>query len=124
MRAYGLLTRAADKIADVDFKKGTIRFKKGTIRVERQRPRPGMIGPPKTAKCRRTVPVGEVVTDALLAHLAARPSKEWLFTMEEGAPSTTAAGRPNGIALVARSRRLRTRQPSARAASPSSCRTW
>ena len=25
-------------------------------------------------------------TDALLTHLAARPSKEWLFTMEEGEP--------------------------------------
>jgi integrase len=61
-------------------------FKAGTIRVERQRLQSGKIGPPKTAKSRRTVPVGEVVTDALLKHLAARPSKEWLFTMEEGEP--------------------------------------
>ncbi|MFF1980268.1 tyrosine-type recombinase/integrase [Streptomyces sp. NPDC058198] len=30
--------------------------------------------------------VGEVATDALLGHLAARPSKQWLFTMEEGEP--------------------------------------
>uniref|UniRef100_A0AAU2V233 Tyrosine-type recombinase/integrase n=1 Tax=Streptomyces sp. NBC_00003 TaxID=2903608 RepID=A0AAU2V233_9ACTN len=45
-----------------------------------------MIGPPKTGKSRRLVPVGEVVTDALLGHLAARPSKEWLFTMEEYEP--------------------------------------
>jgi len=67
------------KVSDVD-------FKAGTVRVERQRLQSGKIGPPKTAKSRRTVPVGEVVTDALLAHLAARPSKEWLFTMEEGAP--------------------------------------
>ncbi|MFJ8295589.1 tyrosine-type recombinase/integrase [Streptomyces sp. NPDC094447] len=67
------------KVSDVD-------FKAGTIRVERQRLQSGKIGPPKTAKSRRTVPVGEVVTDALLAHLAARPSKEWLFTMEEGEP--------------------------------------
>ncbi|MDW8806248.1 site-specific integrase [Streptomyces scabiei] len=65
------------KVSDVD-------FKAGTIRVERQRLQSGKIGPPKTAKSRRTVPVGEVVTDALLTHLAARPSKEWLFTMEEG----------------------------------------
>ncbi|ELS56347.1 tyrosine-type recombinase/integrase [Streptomyces viridochromogenes] len=67
------------KVSDVD-------FKAGAIRVERQRLQSGKIGPPKTAKSRRTVPVGEVVTDALLAHLAARPSKEWLFTMEEGEP--------------------------------------
>ncbi|MCU7703231.1 tyrosine-type recombinase/integrase [Streptomyces albidoflavus] len=67
------------KVSDVD-------FKAGTIRVDRQRLQSGKIGPPKTAKSRRTVPVGEVVTDALLAHLAARPSKEWLFTMEEGEP--------------------------------------
>ncbi|MEE1812981.1 tyrosine-type recombinase/integrase [Streptomyces sp. BE133] len=67
------------KVSDVD-------FKASTIRVERQRLQSGKIGPPKTAKSRRTVPVGEVVTDALLTHLAARPSKEWLFTMEEGEP--------------------------------------
>ncbi|MGW6744150.1 tyrosine-type recombinase/integrase [Streptomyces sp. NPDC055025] len=67
------------KVSDVD-------FKVGVIRVERQRLQSGKIGPPKTAKSRRTVPVGEVVTDALLTHLAARPSKEWLFTMEEGEP--------------------------------------
>ncbi len=67
------------KVSDVD-------FKAGIIRVDRQRLQSGKIGPPKTAKSRRTVPVGEVVTDALLAHLAARPSREWLFTMEEGEP--------------------------------------
>jgi integrase len=67
------------RLSDVD-------FKSGTIRVERQRLQSGLIGPPKTGKSRRTVPVGEVVTDALLTHLAARPSKEWLFTMEEGEP--------------------------------------
>lgn len=67
------------KVSDVD-------FKAGTIRVERQRLQSGRIGPPKTAKPRRTVPVGDVVTDALLVHLAARPSKGWLFTMEEGEP--------------------------------------
>ena len=61
-------------------------FKSGTIRVERQRLQSGLIGPPKTGKSRRTVPVGEVVTDALLTHLVAWPSKEWLFTMEEGEP--------------------------------------
>nr|WP_233273497.1 tyrosine-type recombinase/integrase [Streptomyces broussonetiae] len=67
------------EVPDVD-------FKRGAIRIERQRLQSGLIGPPKTAKSRRTVPVGEVVTDTLLAHLAARPSKEWLFTMEEGEP--------------------------------------
>lgn len=67
------------KVSDVD-------FKAGAIRVERQRLQSGKVGPPKTAMSRRTVPVGEVVTDVLLTHLAARPSKEWLFTMEEGEP--------------------------------------
>ncbi|WP_405850024.1 site-specific integrase [Streptomyces niveus] len=67
------------KVSDVD-------FKRGTVRVERQRLQSGLIGPPKTGKSRRTVPVGEVVTDALLGHLAARPSKGWLFTMEEDEP--------------------------------------
>ncbi|MET4924544.1 site-specific integrase [Streptomyces sp. PSRA5] len=67
------------KVSDVD-------FKRGTVRVERQRLQSGLIGPPKTGESRRTVPVGEVVTDVLLGHLAARPSKEWLFTMEEGEP--------------------------------------
>ncbi|MGI5055002.1 tyrosine-type recombinase/integrase, partial [Streptomyces sp. JAC18] len=57
-----------------------------SIRVERQRLQSGKLGPPKTAKSRRPVPVGEVVTDALLGPLAARPSTEWLVTMEEGEP--------------------------------------
>ncbi len=67
------------KVADVD-------FKAGSIRVERQRLQTGKVGPPRTIKSRRTVPVGEVVTDALPARLAARSSLEWLFTMEEGEP--------------------------------------
>lgn len=67
------------KVSDID-------FKVGSIRVERQRLQSGKVGPPKTAKSRRTVPVGEVVTDVLLGHLVARPSTEWLFTMEEGEP--------------------------------------
>jgi integrase len=70
----------------LDLKLSDVDFKVGTVRVERQRLRSGKTGPPKTAKSRRTVPVGEVVTDALLTHLAARPSKEWLLTMEEGEP--------------------------------------
>ncbi|MGY3204017.1 integrase [Streptomyces sp. TE5632] len=59
-------------------------FEAGAVRVERRRLQSGKVGPPKTAKSRRTVPVGEIVTDALPEHLAARPSKGWLFTMEEG----------------------------------------
>ncbi len=99
-------------------------FRAGTIRVERQRLQSGKIGPPKTAKSRRTVPVGEVVTDALLVHLAARPFKEWLFAMERESRSTTGAGRPSGTAPAGRSRQPRMWRPSARAASPSSRRTW
>lgn len=42
------------KVSDVD-------FKAGSIRVERQRLQAGSVGPPKTAKSRRTMPFGEVV---------------------------------------------------------------
>ncbi|WSQ35352.1 tyrosine-type recombinase/integrase [Streptomyces sp. NBC_01224] len=54
------------RVSDVD-------FGAGAIRVGRQRLRSGKIGPAKTTKSRGTVPVGEVVTDALLTHLATRP---------------------------------------------------
>jgi integrase len=68
------------KVADVHPK-----FK--TIRVERQRLQSGLITPPKSRK-NRNVPVGQVVLDALQAHLEAFPSDEWLFTPEGGGPTT------------------------------------
>ncbi|MEV7346893.1 site-specific integrase [Streptomyces sp. NPDC093544] len=103
------------KVSDVD-------FKAGTIRVDRQRVQSGKHGPPKTAKSRRTVPVGEVVTDALLQHLAARPSKEWLFTMEEGEPINYRRWKTEwncaGTAPAGTSRQPRTTLSGAKAASP------
>jgi len=57
-----------------------------TVRVERQRLQDGTIGPAKTARSVRTVPLGQVVVDELAAHLAAYPSSEWLFTTETGEP--------------------------------------
>lgn len=61
------------RVADVD-------FLRRTVRVERQRLQEGRIGPPKTPKSVRTVPIGQVVVDGLAAHLVAHPSEEWLFT--------------------------------------------
>lgn len=65
---------------------GDVDFLRRTVRVERQRNQAGALVPPKTAKSARTVPLGKVVIDALAAHLAAYPSKEWLFTAEDGKP--------------------------------------
>lgn len=67
------------RVSDVD-------FLRRAVRVDRQRNQAGALVPPKTRKSRRTVPVGQVVVDALAAHLAAYPSGEWLFTTEDGGP--------------------------------------
>jgi integrase len=68
------------KVSDVD-------FLRRTVRVERQRSSDtGKIGPPKTPKSARTVPLGQVVIDELAHHLAAYPSRDWLFTTAEGGP--------------------------------------
>ena len=65
-------------VSDVD-------FLRRTVKVERQRLPSGRIGPPKTAKSARTVPLGQVVIDELAAHLAAYPSDGPLFTVATGA---------------------------------------
>jgi integrase len=57
-----------------------------TLRVERQRMQDGSIGPTKTARSVRTVPLGQVVIDELAAHLTEYLSSEWLFTTETGEP--------------------------------------
>ncbi|MCW2600576.1 MAG: phage integrase family protein [Frankiales bacterium] len=59
-----------------------------TVRVERQRLQDGTVGPTKTPKSTRTVPLGQVVIDQLAAPLAAYPSDEALFTTEAGQPLT------------------------------------
>lgn len=66
--------------ADVD-------FLRKTVSVQRQRLQNGEIGPTKTQKSARTVPLGQVVLDALAAHLAAGyGSPTALFTDASGAP--------------------------------------
>jgi len=65
------------KVADVD-------FLRRSLRVERQRLQGGQIGPPKTPRSVRTVPLGQVALDELAAHLADYPSSEWLFTDDQG----------------------------------------
>jgi integrase len=56
------------EVADVD-------FLRRVVRVERQRRQDGTLGPTKTAKSARTVPLGQVVVDELARHLAAHPSE-------------------------------------------------
>jgi len=65
---------------------GDVDFLRRSVRVERQRRQNGSLGPPKTARSVRIVPLGRVVTDELAAHLAAHPSEEWLFTTAQGEP--------------------------------------
>jgi integrase len=55
-------------------------FLRRTVKVERQLLQSGEFGLPKTEKSRRVVPVGQVVIDALAAHLAMYPSHGPLFT--------------------------------------------
>lgn len=61
-------------------------FLRRTVKVERQRLPSGRIGPPKTSKSARTVPLGQVVVDELAAHLAAFPTDGALFTLDSGQP--------------------------------------
>ena len=67
------------QVADVD-------FLRRRVHVRRQRLRGGQLGPVKTPRSARTVPVGEVVVEALAAHLAAYPSGGDLFTTGQGGP--------------------------------------
>jgi integrase len=67
------------QVSDVD-------FLRRTVKVERQRLPSGRIGPPKTLKSARTVPLGQVVVDELAAHLAAYPSDGPLFALGTGKP--------------------------------------
>jgi integrase len=66
-------------VSDVD-------FLRRTVKVERQRLPSGRVGPPKTIKSARTVPLGQVVIDELAAHLAAYPSDGPLFALATGKP--------------------------------------
>lgn len=66
-------------VSDVD-------FLRRTVRVERQRLQSGELAPVKSKASRRTVPVGQVVIEALAAHLAAYPTDGALFVDEWGAP--------------------------------------
>jgi integrase len=70
------------RLSDVD-------FLRRTIRVERQRLQSHQIAPLKSKASRRTVPVGQVVIDALAAYLAVYPSTaDALFTDELREPLT------------------------------------
>lgn len=68
---------------------GDVDFLRRTVRVERQRLQSNELAPLKTKSSRRTVPLGQVVIDALAAHLAAYPaSDDALFVDELGEPLT------------------------------------
>ncbi len=60
-----------------------------SIRVERQRLQSGELAPLKSKTSRRTVPVGQVVLDAITSHLSMFPGTHTaLFVDEFGAPLT------------------------------------
>lgn len=61
-------------------------FLRRTIHVRNQRDQAGNLRPLKSKASRRPVPVGQVVIDALAAHLAAYPSDGGLFLDELGEP--------------------------------------
>lgn len=61
-------------------------FLRRTIHVRNQRDQAGDLRRLKSKASRRAVPVGQVVIDALAAHLAAFPSDGALFTDEFGEP--------------------------------------
>lgn len=65
---------------------GDVDFLRRTVSVERQRLQSGGLGPLKSPKSRRVVPLGQVTIDALAAHLAAHPSDVPLFVNEIGEP--------------------------------------
>jgi integrase len=65
---------------------GHIDFLRRTISVEQQRHQAGHLGPVKSKRSRRVVPVGNVVIDALAAHLALYPTSGPLFVDELGEP--------------------------------------
>lgn len=58
------------RVADVDFLRKTVRVEHQVARKAQQ------LVPPKTPRSKRTVPLPDVVLDALAAHLAARPANE------------------------------------------------
>lgn len=61
-------------------------FLRRAVKVERQRLPSLRIGPPKTSRSARTVPLDQVVLDEMAAHLAAFPSDSALFTLQSGQP--------------------------------------
>jgi integrase len=70
------------RLSDVD-------FLRKSIRVERQRLQSSQVAPLKSKASRRTVPVGQVVIDALASHLAVYPAtEEALFCDELREPLT------------------------------------
>jgi integrase len=88
-------------------------FLRRTVRVDRQMTREGVLGPPKTEASVRTVPLAQVVVEALAAHLAAFPTDGLLFTWPSGrpirpqswknewAPAVARAGAPAGTGFHA-----------------------
>jgi integrase len=83
-----LLAGSGVRIAEaLALRPSDVDFLRRTLRVERKRTREGTITAPKSAKSTRTVPLAQVVVDALAAHLARRPiDSEWLFPADDGGP--------------------------------------
>ena len=69
----------------VDFFRKTLRVDQQLVRVK---PNTIKLAEPKTTASHRTIPLPDLVIDALAAHLAERPDHEWglVFTTTTGAP--------------------------------------
>lgn len=80
---------------------GDVDFLRRTVRVERQRMQSGLMGPTKTPKSVRAVPVGQVVIDALAAHVAAHPTTGDLFTATKGQPLRYGAWKAVWVGAIA-----------------------
>ncbi|HTW15147.1 MAG TPA: tyrosine-type recombinase/integrase [Nocardioides sp.] len=91
---------------------------KGAVKIDEQRRQDGTIGPLKSKKSRRVVPIGKVVVETLAAHLKAYPSEGALFLDEIGEPLVYRRWRTVAEAAVVEANRreaaaLRERDPKA-----------
>ncbi len=87
--AAALLAGSGLRIGELlGLKVSDIKFLERSVRVDRQRLQSGQIGPTKSPKSTRTVPLARVVLDELAAHVATFKHGDWLFVDEHGEPLT------------------------------------
>lgn len=82
-----LLAGSGLRISELLALKATdLEFLRRCVRVERARRQDGSIGPTKSSKSTRSIPLGEVVLNVLSVHLAEYPTNEWVFCDAHGRP--------------------------------------